>query len=274
MNIHTSVLLAACLILAPTLQGEDVTLENGKVLKAVQVTKVEPDGIRVMHQDGLAKIPFESLPDDWKALYMFDPNKAETFRKASASAQELARSKAKEEKERIRQMEISEARQLKEEAAKTPRLTGSNSIKSYWIRSLPQPGALDRDHARKLKFTAYMTQQIQSGVYDLDAEETALEWNVREYTRVGELDKAKLQSDQLQAIKQQISERNRLRQEAELKEREFALKQQELGLQAMGIVTMQDVSTALNRIAFQMLIGNVINADANGMSLQYWETSR
>jgi hypothetical protein len=70
------------------------------------------------------------------------------------------------------------------------------------------------------------------------------------------------------------AKRNRLRQEVELKEREFALKQQELGLQAMGISTMQDVSTALNRIAFQMLIGNVISADANGMTLQYWEITR
>jgi len=42
----------------------------------------------------------------------------------------------------------------------------------------------------------------------------------------------------------------------------------------MGIANMQDMSTALNRIAFQMLIGNAIDAQANGMTLNYWEVSR
>lgn len=263
-----------CLFFVLSLNAEDLTLLNGKMLKGVQVTKVEPDGLRVMHQDGLSKIPFESLPPEWKTRYSFDINKAEAYRKDAASEQQSIRAKMKEEKEKLREMELAPMKKAKEEAARTPRLTDASSIKSYWIRSLPQPGSLDRDYSRKLKFAAYMTQQIQSGIYDLDAEATALEWNFREYTRIGELERAKLLSDQLIGIKQQISERNRLRQEVELKEREFALKQQELGLQAMGISTMQDVSTALNRIAFQMLIGNVISADANGMALQYWEITR
>lgn len=262
------------LFLVSALRAEDMPLQNGKILKGVQVTKVEPDGLRVMHQDGLTKVPFESLPTDWKARYSFDPSKAEAYRKDTISEQQHIRAKMKEEKEKLREMELAPIKKAQEDAVRTPRLTDSSSIKSYWIRSLPQPGSLDRDYGRKLKFTAYMTQQIQSGIYDLDAESTALEWNLREYTRIGELEKAKLVSDQLTGVKQQITERNRLRQEAELKEREFALKQQELGLQAMGISTMQDVSTALNRIAFQMLIGNVISADANGMTLQYWETPR
>jgi hypothetical protein len=263
-----------CLFFVLSLNAEDLTLLNGKMLKGVQVTKVEPDGLRVMHQDGLSKIPFESLPPEWKARYPFDINKAEAYRKDTAAEQQSIRAKMKEEKEKLREMELAPMKKAKEEAARTPRLTDASSIKSYWIRSLPQPVSLDRDYSRKLKFAAYMTQQIQSGIYDLDAEATALEWNFREYTRIGELERAKLLSDQLIGIKQQISERNRLRQEVELKEREFALKQQELGLQAMGISTMQDVSTALNRIAFQMLIGNVISADANGMTLQYWEITR
>gem|GEM_PF-2407230 len=91
---------------------------------------------------------------------------------------------------------------------------------------------------------------------------------------MGELEKSKVFSDQLTSVKQQISERDKLRQDAELKQQEFALKRQELGLQAMGIANMQDMSTALNRIAFQMLIGNAIDAQANGMTLNYWEVSR
>lgn len=271
-SIHFAILVL--LVGFSPCHAEDFTLMDGKVLKNAKVTRVEPDGLRIMHADGISKVPHESLPADLQAKYNFDATKAAAFRKQSAAEQMEAQKRMREEREKLREMELEPLRKAKEEAATTPRLTEASSIKGYWMRSLPQPRSLDPEYSRKIKFVAYMTEQIRAGVYDLEAESTALQWNVKECTRVGDLEKSKVFSDQLSAVKQQISERDKLRQEAELKRQEFALKQQELGLQAMGIASMQDMSTALNRIAFQILIGNAIDAQANGMTLNYWEISR
>lgn len=254
--------------------AEDITLANGSVLKNAKITRVDPDGLRIMHQDGIAKVPHESLPPELKAKYNFDATEAAAFRKQTEADQMEAQRRMRQEREMLRDQKQAALDKAKEEADKTPRLTEAASVKGYWMRSLPQPRNLDPDYDRKVKFATYMADQIRSGFYDLEAESTALQWNVKECTRIGELEKARFYSDQLTAVKQQVSERDKQRQEERLKQQEFALKQQELNLQAMGIVTMQDMSTALNRIAFQMLIGNAIDATQSGMSFNYWETTR
>ncbi|HEX2748836.1 MAG TPA: serine protease [Verrucomicrobiales bacterium] len=48
--------------------------------KDVEITKVEPDGLRIMHKDGVAKIKFEQLPADMQAKYGYSPDKAKAFR--------------------------------------------------------------------------------------------------------------------------------------------------------------------------------------------------
>ncbi len=46
----------------------------------VEITKVEPDGVRISHKDGAAKIKFEQLPPDLQAKYGFSAEKAKAFR--------------------------------------------------------------------------------------------------------------------------------------------------------------------------------------------------
>lgn len=270
---HFFRILLALALSSPAI-AEDITLANGVVLKNAKITRVDPDGLRIMHDDGISKVSHESLTPELKAKYNFDSEKAESFRKQTEIEQRDAQKRMREEREQLREKELAPLRKAREEAAKTPRLTEAGSIKGYWIRSLPQPRSLDADYRRKMEFSAYMTERIRDGDYDLEADSTALQWNTQECTRVGELEKAKLFSEQLTAVKQQMAARDKLRQEQKLKQQEFALKQQELHLQAMGIATAQDMSTALNRIAFQMLVGNAIEAKENGMTLNYWEVSR
>lgn len=274
MKQHPFTLFSLLLAFTATLIAEDIILVNGSVLKNAKITRVEPDGLRVMHADGISKVPHESLPAELKAKYNFDGSKADSFRKQTEIEQMEAQKRMRQERDYVRELELAPLRKAKEEAAKTPRLTEAGSVKGYWIRSLPQPRSLDADYSRKIKFSGYMSEQIRAGFYDLEAESTALQWNTKECTRVGELEKAKVFSEQLTAVKQQMAERDKQRQEEKLKQQEFALKQQELNLQTMGIMSMQDMSTALNRIAFQMLVGNAIEANENGMTLNYWEVSR
>src|ERR1043165_2554351 len=43
---------------------ETLTLKDGKVLKKVKVTHIEPDGIRVSHADGVSRISYTHMSDD------------------------------------------------------------------------------------------------------------------------------------------------------------------------------------------------------------------
>jgi len=167
-----------CLIGILACHAEDISLADGKVLKNAKVTRVEPDGLRIMHADGISKVPHESLPADLQAKYNFDTTKADAFRKQTSADQSEAQKRMREEREKLREMELAPLKKAQEEAAKTPRLTEATSIKGYWMRSLPHPRSLDSDYGKKIKFATYMTEQIRAGIYDLEAESAALQWNV------------------------------------------------------------------------------------------------
>ena len=56
----------------------------------VEITKVEPDGIRVTHKNGVAKIKFEALPEEMRKKYGYSEDKAREFRQKTESDQEKA----------------------------------------------------------------------------------------------------------------------------------------------------------------------------------------
>ncbi|MCX6981283.1 MAG: hypothetical protein NTV08_11100 [Verrucomicrobia bacterium] len=55
--------------------AEDFTTTDGKKLEGVTVTRVETDGIRVMTDSGIQKIPFSKLPVEVQKKYGFDSAK-------------------------------------------------------------------------------------------------------------------------------------------------------------------------------------------------------
>lgn len=81
--------------------GLDITTRNGTTYRKCEVVKVEPDGIRVTHDAGAAKIEFEDLPDALKRQYNFDPAKVAAYRKVIADAKAAAEAKAKMEGDRV-----------------------------------------------------------------------------------------------------------------------------------------------------------------------------
>lgn len=60
---------------------------DGKVFKAVEISKVTAIGVDIRHQDGLGRVSFEQLPPELQDLYQFD--KAQML--AEASREEEAR---------------------------------------------------------------------------------------------------------------------------------------------------------------------------------------
>ena len=87
MNPIPSLLLACLIILTSVAQAAPkaekpftLTTEGGKVYHKVQVMAVDPDGLRIIHADGAAKIAFEQLDAEMQAKYHFDSEKAASFR--------------------------------------------------------------------------------------------------------------------------------------------------------------------------------------------------
>ena len=60
---------------------------NGKIYHDAYVTKVTPSEIRIMHESGAARISLKDLPDDLKAKFGYDPEKAEAHLKALSDAE-------------------------------------------------------------------------------------------------------------------------------------------------------------------------------------------
>lgn len=59
---------------APGTEMEEITLANGKTLRAVKLRKVEEQGISLIHTDGIGTIPLDLLPDNLKEQYDLGPN--------------------------------------------------------------------------------------------------------------------------------------------------------------------------------------------------------
>jgi hypothetical protein len=75
--------------------AEDLTTTEGKTYTGYSVTKIEPDGLRITHASGTAKVPFEKLSNEIQKRYGYDPFNAydhEQAEKAKQSAMEKAES--------------------------------------------------------------------------------------------------------------------------------------------------------------------------------------
>lgn len=59
--------------------GANIRTVRGEEFKDATVSRVEPDGITVIHSTGVVKIPFADLSADIQAKYHYDPQAAERF---------------------------------------------------------------------------------------------------------------------------------------------------------------------------------------------------
>ena len=77
--------------LAGALHAEDLTTTEGRIYKGVTITKVEPDGISIMHESGTAKVPFTKLSKEVQLKHGHDAVKIAEERKIQeVEAQKLA----------------------------------------------------------------------------------------------------------------------------------------------------------------------------------------
>jgi hypothetical protein len=73
--------------------AESITVSTSgglAVLKHCKVTKIDPDGVRVMHDAGMAKVPYEFMPEGWLLASGIDRERAKAYREGFRDAMESA----------------------------------------------------------------------------------------------------------------------------------------------------------------------------------------
>ncbi len=70
--------------------SNDVATTDGQIYRNVQVWKVEPDGLTFRHDEGLTKVDFPLLPEEWQKKYEYDPELSAAYQRAVAAAFEEA----------------------------------------------------------------------------------------------------------------------------------------------------------------------------------------
>src|SRR5690242_11219291 len=99
MRFSVVIFLFLATRLAAQVELPDLRAQNagGTVVEIhdVKLLHVDPDGIRVLHSAGSAKIPYELLPDDLQARFGFNAVKAQLHREVVADARQKAIEEAK-----------------------------------------------------------------------------------------------------------------------------------------------------------------------------------
>jgi len=89
------------LLLCASLSAQELKLPTLGQYKNVTITKVEADGIRITHQDGVAKVPLEQIPKQmWKQLGL-SADKAKEHREAVEAKAANDKEKEEEDRERV-----------------------------------------------------------------------------------------------------------------------------------------------------------------------------
>ena len=115
MSLRTVTLILTILLAVRVCFALDITTRKGVTYKQATVAKVEPDGIRITHAEGAAKIPFEDLPDVLQRQYNYDPAKVAAYHKQIDDAREAVAAKAAEEQRQRQETAERAAREAREQ---------------------------------------------------------------------------------------------------------------------------------------------------------------
>ncbi|MEY5013329.1 MAG: hypothetical protein RLZ22_535 [Verrucomicrobiota bacterium] len=94
------------------IKPSSITTTDGTTYLSARVVKVEPDGIRIIHESGSCKILFSKLPQDIQKQYSYDQEKAQQYKQA------IAEKEAQDERLRLKNEAQKKALEIKLKSAK------------------------------------------------------------------------------------------------------------------------------------------------------------
>jgi hypothetical protein len=187
----------------------ELKLSTGKVLTAVRVTAVEPDGLRLQHTAGVSKVRFADLPEHVRREYPHDSDRAAAFAAQAEAAHlqaiqlgEQERSRA-EYDERCRLAGLPAGFHIPAEGPLT-----IAHVKGQWllenIGHMPTFGEPDR--ALRESLIAERKALILSGALDREAEEISLRHNLDWYLHHGKTAEAEIARQRLADMQMQVAQ--------------------------------------------------------------------
>jgi hypothetical protein len=94
--------------------AEDLTTNNGALYQDVTISKVRPDGLEIIHSNGISFIEFEDLSKKIQDQYNYDPQKAMKYKeKIELLQQNQAAAKAKRKKRNAKMKKLAKIKQKK-----------------------------------------------------------------------------------------------------------------------------------------------------------------
>jgi hypothetical protein len=129
--------------------------------KNVTVRSIDPDGIRIMHESGAAKIPFERLTPSQREAFGISAEGAAEHRRNLG-----ARALAEQARQQEAQRQASQNSQKSEKQA-IARYVTSDQIKIYWFKKLPAPRKMDRNYFSAQKAREAFIAEIRAGFQTL-----------------------------------------------------------------------------------------------------------
>lgn len=108
----TSILL---LVFSQACLALDITTTNGETYRHCEITRVEPDALNVRHAIGIARIPYEELPEPLQDQYFKAENVA-TYRRQAEEARRAAAAKVAEEQRQRQESALRAQQQARQQA--------------------------------------------------------------------------------------------------------------------------------------------------------------
>ena len=140
--------LAVALFFCVPAWSADLVTREGKVFRGYKVTGVEPDAVRVSHDGGVERIPFESLPDAMQRQFNYDPARAEAFRRDKAQREKAVAAVAAEQwrqaqvaAERERQAKLAQADEARRAQTEAKSLAVANRVAEIKAADAIEDGA-------------------------------------------------------------------------------------------------------------------------------------
>lgn len=153
-------LLLLVLALPVCLYAEDLVI-GSTTYKNYEVVKVEPDGLRILHSAGAAKIPYEQLPATLLKQYSFDPAKAKEFRERKAGDQKAAEEKRAADEKAAADKTAAEKAAMDKKAAEKKEVVAKEANPLGW-EDIPA------DPAKAQQGKVWGIADVQAKMYELN----------------------------------------------------------------------------------------------------------
>lgn len=166
-------LYGALMFLSCVLFADDFKLSDGREYKGVAVSRAEPDGLVVVTDSGIEKLPFSLLPKEVQQKYNYNPQAANAYAQADAAAQHAIYQRNQEELKRRADLAKQQAVTEAAKAQDTVKHQESKVVAQQGTGLIVRPGSMSVDEIAESPFSLRGYAVQVTGIQSIDKQESA-----------------------------------------------------------------------------------------------------